>query len=106
MPSKSILTLPFTGRVGERSSPGWGGFQSDQYLLQYTVQVVVNVAIPYAKHMKIISKQVIVSQFIFCDMRLGTMLAAINFDDEPAFETDEIDNEPINRRLSAKMMAV
>ena len=47
-----------------------------------------------------------VPQLVLCDVLLCTVLSAIDFDDQPAFEANKVNDETINRRLSAKVMAV
>lgn len=100
------LTLPHAGRVGERSSPGWGSCQNQQQALHYAIKICVYFTVPKSKNAKIMPRQIFVSRHILRDECTHSVLTTIDFDHQSLIEADEVDNKIIDRRLPAKMKSV
>jgi hypothetical protein len=75
------------------------------YCFQDTSQISVRVAIPESQYAKPITHDVPVAHSISRGVIVEIVLAAIDFDDQPLLQANEIDNEAVARRLAAEMKA-
>ena len=86
------------GRVGWLS-------QYSVYRFQHTGEITVDVAVPEPQSAKARPRELAVAGLIASLMRIEIVLTAVDLDDELMLQTNEVDNESLARRLSAKVIA-
>ena len=75
--------------------------------LNHPVEVGADVRVPESQRAEASSSKDRVAHRVMCDLSIIiSMLAAVDLDDQAALETDEIEIEAEQRRLTAKMEAV
>jgi hypothetical protein len=70
---------------------------------QDAVQIGIHIAIPKAKYAKAGTFQCYVTFFVSIRMSFQIVLTAVNLDNKPLLQTDEVDNVSLPWRLAAKM---
>ena len=105
-----MTTLPFDGRVGERSEPGWGGrfvpIQDASHNLHHALRIRHHVVVPETQHGEAVAAQMGIAFRIAAAVGLHVVLATIELDHEARGEAGEIHDEVIDWDLTAEMEAV
>ena len=73
------------------------------YCFQHTREILVHVRIPEPQHTKSVAHEMPVAAAISRGVFIMIVLPAVDLDDQPLLQTDEIDDEAIARRLAAEM---
>jgi hypothetical protein len=89
--------------VAVRRTAGWGVVQRVIDQCQYTFEVFIDIVVPKAQDLESLLGEMIVTFCVTPRMRIDVMLTAIDFDDEPMFEADKIDDKTVTRRLTTKV---
>jgi hypothetical protein len=92
--------------VAERSEAGWGGAQRGGDGRQHTLEIAIDVMVPETQRPEPLAGKMIVARQISLGMRVEVMLTAVDLDDQVVFETDEIHDVAITRRLAAEVESV
>jgi len=97
---------PWSGRVGERSEPGWGGGAVDQRSsdnVHYAVGIRHDIVVPEPQNGEPAPPETLVASLIAPTTKLDIVLATVELDDEPRRDTSEIDDEFADRSLTAEV---
>ena len=74
--------------------------------LDHAVEVIVDVVIPEAKRQETEPSKMCVAARVMREASIFAMLAAVDIDDEPRLEADEVENVAFQRRLSPEVKAL
>ena len=101
-----MLSLPRRGRVGPK---GRGGAsltaQCAVNRFQNAAQISIHICVPEPQNFEPLLLKMSVTFTILRRVLIEVVLSAIDFDDQPLSETDEIKNVTVAWRLSAKVIA-
>ena len=73
------------------------------YCFQDAGQVLIDVVVPKSQHAKPIAHEMLVAHSISRGVLIMSVRPAVDLDDQPLLQTNEIDDEAIARRLAAEM---
>ena len=75
------------------------------YRLQDAGEIAIDVTVPEAENTKARPPQRVVTILVLHLVNAKIVLPAVDFDNETMFQTDKVNNEPLPRRLPAKVIA-
>ena len=99
----SCLSLPRRGRAAERSEAGWGLAQRLVDYRKNPLEIVINIVVPKPQHSETFYGEALIALCVTLGVSIEIMLSAVDLDDETMFQTHEVHDEIIARRLAAKM---
>ena len=97
------LPRVFAGEGGLALRGRVGGTQRLVDKRQHALQIAIDFIVPEAQYSETFARQATVTLRIAPDMRIEIVLTAIDLDDEPVSETDEVYDRAIARRLASEM---
>jgi hypothetical protein len=100
-----LLSLPGTGRGDRAQRGGWGFPKCSKNGVKDAIEIPVDFGIPEAEDAKSHFAKARIARCIVGGVAVKPVLPAIDLDDEAMFEAREVDNERMQRRLSAEMIA-
>jgi hypothetical protein len=89
--------------VAVRRTAGWGLAQRLIDCCENLFEVLIDLVVPESQHAKSLPRKAAVASSVPLRMIIQVVLSAIDFDNEPMLQADEVDNETIPGSLTSEM---